>query len=102
MTGIFIIGGVALLSGYVIYMVWLVSKMQGKCECKSCKTSIHIERINRPEHVKKLAGFIPLKYYRCRHCSGTFFLRESTPDNEPVKMEISRKRRRSSREAELA
>ena len=101
MIGIFIIGGIALVSSYVIYITWALSKLQTKCECKKCRTSIHIERANRPNHIKKLVGFMSLKYYRCRHCSTTFYLRESTPDNEPVKMETPR-RRRSSREATMA
>ncbi len=100
MTGIFIIASIAVVASYLIFLVWTASKIQRKCECRSCHTSIHIERTNRPDMVKKLAGFVALKYYRCRHCSNTFFLFESTPDNEPVKMTV--KKRRSPREASVA
>ena len=90
MTGIFIIAAVSLIVSYLIFLTWVLTKTKRKCECRDCKTSIHIERTNRPEVVKKLAGFIALKYYRCRHCSSTFYLFESVPDNEPVRMKTRR------------
>lgn len=92
MTGIFIIAAVSLIVSYLIFLTWLLTKTKRKCECRECKTSIHVERNGRPGLVKKLAGFLPLKYYRCRHCSNTFFLFENVPDNEPVRMKARRSR----------
>ncbi|OZI06204.1 hypothetical protein BWI93_20495 [Siphonobacter sp. BAB-5385] len=42
--------------------------------CPKCNRTAHLERLGRPEWMKKLAGFLPLKYIRCRFCQHTFFL----------------------------
>ncbi|PQA56340.1 hypothetical protein [Siphonobacter curvatus] len=42
--------------------------------CPKCHRTAHLERLSRPEWMKKLAGFLPLKYIRCRFCQQTFFL----------------------------